>query len=1320
MSRASAGFADFFPTAPSVLQQKQKQAARQRQRARAKPVEPPVPVPIHPETVAATSASIQDDPVESPTLVNGGTNGAGGGGSGEQGTPAQDDNESVQGDILNGVGSASSHTSTVSSVFSATNHPATYSTAGGASNAHTLTPLTNTDSSPPGRAATPPSQLKTTNPNSIPKYDPTYDCQAVDESADPAASMTPSYTPPPPRPTARAEGKVVKGYKITYDPDLDRTATSKERKKRTPVYQEFGEEDDDEPPSDPRLRLLDPIKNTIGKQRYRVALYPVKPYVYDPKTSIGPGPPTQVVVTGFHVLTPVSNITALFSSYGEIAEVTSQLDPGTGEALGICLIRYKDSRATRGGAPIIPAAHGARRAVKEGNGQRVGGTETVRVQYDRDGKRCKKLMVTRMEEKRKEAMVDEMKKRPVEKPVQEPPKGVPQPPPQAPKGPSGKPALPRQDAPWIPTRPSTLIQTKPVLEQIKRDPYIFIAKCYVPVLGSTIAHMKKRLKAHDWKDVMADSTGYYVRFDNSRRGELAAEKCYRDCHMAALFTYVMNMECQPYGNPNYERSPSPERLIVEQREKEAEEMRRKAQELELEEEKKQRAKDIDPSREAMDAIRQEVKEFLLKDVRTKIAAQTLYDYLDPDRHIAKRRKLGFLEKDRLPGIHVDRVDDTLSVGTPDSRAEFSAPERRPLFSSALNITSLPRIRKIAGAANAHRNFSDPFGARKRAAPKKVDVRPLHHRLHRYHSEDEDSDDERRSSFTRDTEDQDSRPISRMSIASDESDDEESMFPPTQLTAGGDAIFDDDDDDDDADEPPLDVGTDEAGIETKSLAPLTTDLAEVKTLDSRRKRKRLTKTIPTRKRLKGNDVRATEDEEIEIIQIEDTQAEHGSSPLNTVSYLGDDLTDPCTREGGGTPDLEVVTTKGKSKKKPKVAKKRKSKLQVFQERELKKQQERQKLEAILAEQAGPEEPEEGIEEEEEEEEEAEQLVVEEVEEEPARAEVEWGVSTEAPRRTVEDDEDIILDLDGWQNLVKDDEDLRFLREVLEDEPVADVGNVSVWAWKQKEIKALNRGGERGVIRTETMIEGYYVPNSTGSARTEGFKKILESEKSKYLPHRIKVQKAREEREARAKNDKDSPSAAEALKAAAAKLNSKSTSRSTRVNNRRLVADMNAQKHVLSGDNDVLRFNQLKKRKKPVKFARSAIHNWGLYAMENITANDMIIEYVGEKVRQQVADMRERRYLKSGIGSSYLFRIDESTVIDATKRGGIARFINHSCTPNCTAKIIKVEGSKRIVIYALRDIMQNEELTYDYKFEREFDSEDRIPCLCGSSGCKGFLN
>lgn len=288
--------------------------------------------------------------------------------------------------------------------------------------------------------------------------------------------------------------------------------------------------------------------------------------------------------------------------------------------------------------------------------------------------------------------------------------------------------------------------------------------------------------------------------------------------------------------------------------------------------------------------------------------------------------------------------------------------------------------------------------------------------------------------------------------------------------------------------------------------------------------------------------------------------------------------------------------------------------------------------------------------------------------------------------MDDDDSLVLDLDGWQASVKDDEDLEFLRIILPDSAHSEIGSLVAWAWKQREIKALNGHGETGPIRETICVPGYFVPNSTGSARTEGRKKIFESEKSKYLPHRIKVQKAREEREAMAQHDSQAASA-EVAKNANPKNVSNSTSRSTRVQNRRLAADINAQKQVLpplGGDGDALRFNQLKKRKKPVRFARSAIHNWGLYAEENIAANDMIIEYVGEKVRQQVADMRERRYLKSGIGSSYLFRIDENAVIDATKRGGIARFINHSCTPNCTAKIIRVDGSKRIVIYALRDI------------------------------------
>ncbi|NXT72868.1 SET1A methyltransferase, partial [Chaetops frenatus] len=71
-------------------------------------------------------------------------------------------------------------------------------------------------------------------------------------------------------------------------------------------------------------------------------------------------------------------------------------------------------------------------------------------------------------------------------------------------------------------------------------------------------------------------------------------------------------------------------------------------------------------------------------------------------------------------------------------------------------------------------------------------------------------------------------------------------------------------------------------------------------------------------------------------------------------------------------------------------------------------------------------------------------------------------------------------------------------------------------------------------------------------------------------------------------------------------------------------------------------------------------------------------------------------QEGIGSSYLFRVDHDTIIDATKCGNLARFINHCCTPNCYAKVITIEAQKKIVIYSKQAIGVNEEITYDYKF------------------------
>jgi histone-lysine N-methyltransferase SETD1 len=65
------------------------------------------------------------------------------------------------------------------------------------------------------------------------------------------------------------------------------------------------------------------------------------------------------------------------------------------------------------------------------------------------------------------------------------------------------------------------------------------------------------------------------------------------------------------------------------------------------------------------------------------------------------------------------------------------------------------------------------------------------------------------------------------------------------------------------------------------------------------------------------------------------------------------------------------------------------------------------------------------------------------------------------------------------------------------------------------------------------------------------------------------------------------------------------------------------------------------------------------LEPIAADEMVIEYVGQMIRPSVADLREKKYNAQGIGSSYLFRVDLETIIDATRFGNLARFINHSC-------------------------------------------------------------
>nr|XP_031836151.1 histone-lysine N-methyltransferase trithorax [Nomia melanderi] len=150
---------------------------------------------------------------------------------------------------------------------------------------------------------------------------------------------------------------------------------------------------------------------------------------------------------------------------------------------------------------------------------------------------------------------------------------------------------------------------------------------------------------------------------------------------------------------------------------------------------------------------------------------------------------------------------------------------------------------------------------------------------------------------------------------------------------------------------------------------------------------------------------------------------------------------------------------------------------------------------------------------------------------------------------------------------------------------------------------------------------------------------------------------------------------------------------------------------------MRFRILKETsKESVGVYHSHIHGRGLFCLRDIEAGEMVIEYAGEVIRASLTDKREKYYDSKNIGC-YMFKIDDHLVVDATMKGNAARFINHSCEPNCYSRVVDILGKKHILIFALRRIIQGEELTYDYKFPFE---DIKIPCTCGSRRCRKYLN
>ncbi len=138
----------------------------------------------------------------------------------------------------------------------------------------------------------------------------------------------------------------------------------------------------------------------------------------------------------------------------------------------------------------------------------------------------------------------------------------------------------------------------------------------------------------------------------------------------------------------------------------------------------------------------------------------------------------------------------------------------------------------------------------------------------------------------------------------------------------------------------------------------------------------------------------------------------------------------------------------------------------------------------------------------------------------------------------------------------------------------------------------------------------------------------------------------------------------------------------------------------------------------KVRRSRVHGLGVFAVRAIPKGTRIVEYLGDRITHREADRRYENHEEND-NHTFLFSVDRTLVIDAGVGGNDARFINHSCDPNCEA----VEEDGRIYIEAIRNIQPGAELTYDYQLTgiSPRTKAERAPfgCECGAPNCRGTM-
>lgn len=128
-------------------------------------------------------------------------------------------------------------------------------------------------------------------------------------------------------------------------------------------------------------------------------------------------------------------------------------------------------------------------------------------------------------------------------------------------------------------------------------------------------------------------------------------------------------------------------------------------------------------------------------------------------------------------------------------------------------------------------------------------------------------------------------------------------------------------------------------------------------------------------------------------------------------------------------------------------------------------------------------------------------------------------------------------------------------------------------------------------------------------------------------------------------------------------------------------------------------------------------WGLWSLADIKKGDFVNEYVGELIDDEECKRRLKSAHENKITNFYLMTIEKDRVIDAGPKGNLARFMNHSCEPNCETQRWTVNGDVRIGLFAVVDIPAKTELTFNYNLEAL--SNEKAVCRCGSKNCSGFL-